>query len=57
MKDLICKYNGEVIATGTVRLVEEFIFIDRPYMNTEVLNTFEDFKNWLNKHPCWQLAA
>jgi len=56
MKTLVCKIDNEVVAYGEMRVYEEFIYVDIPYMNTFVFSTVEDFINWLNKSKAWQLA-
>lgn len=53
--NLICEYNGEIIAHGKARIVEEFIFVDIPFMDTFVFNTVTEFKTWLDNSKGWRL--
>ena len=55
MLNLICKYNDEILAYGTVRTVEEFIFVEIPHKNPVVLSTLAELKNWLDNAPGWEV--
>jgi hypothetical protein len=55
MKTLICEYEGKIIATGSAKVVEEFIFVDIPDKNTEVMDLLE-FYRWLKGNPNWKLV-
>lgn len=52
---LICEYKGEIIAMGTARSVEEFIFVEIPGKDPEVMEPSE-FRAWLDEQKHWKLA-
>ncbi|KAK9679481.1 hypothetical protein QE152_g39974 [Popillia japonica] len=53
--DMICEYNGKILAHGTARTVEEFIFVDIPQQNTLALLP-EEFNDWLKESEGWRIA-
>lgn len=54
--DLVCKIDGKVVAYGTARLVEEFIFIEIPFMNPTIVDSFTELKLWLDNSVGWEVA-
>jgi len=55
MRKIICEFEGKTIATGSVKTVEEFIFINIPDKYTEVMGLSE-FYQWLKANPNWKLV-
>ena len=55
IKNLICTFEGKVIAIGQAKAVEKFIFVDLPDKYTEAM-TPSEFQGWLTENPNWKLA-
>jgi len=53
-KTLVCEYDGEILAHGTARSVEEFIFVEIPAKDPEVM-TPREFIQWINKQKHWRI--